>query len=64
MEHLAYQAVTFDICPVVIGQLLRVFKSLSSQIIVRMISWKQIINLLKEIYRNRLLPRLLIMIDF
>lgn len=63
MEHLAYQAVTFDIFPVVIGQLLRVFKSLSSQIIVRMISWKQIINLLKEGYRN-LLPRLLIMIDF
>ena len=63
MERLAYQAVIFDIFPVVIGQLLRVFKSLSSQVIVRMISWKQIINLLKEVYRN-LLPCLLIMIDF
>lgn len=59
MECLVFQAVTFDICPVVIGQLLKVFKSLSGQIIVRMVSWKQI-----KVYRNRLLPHLLIMIDF
>ena len=40
MEHLVFLAVTFDICPVVIGQLLKVFKSLSVQIIVRMIKKK------------------------
>lgn len=44
MEHLVFQAVAFDICPVVTGQLLKVFKSPSGQIIVRMISWKQITN--------------------
>lgn len=44
MERLVFQAVAFDICPVVTGQLLKVLKSPSGQIIVRMISWKQITN--------------------
>ena len=67
MECLEYQAVTFAICPMGIGQPLEVFKSLGSQIVVvRLLIWQQIINILKEVYtfKNRLLPHLLIMVAF